>query len=70
MKINTNMALGQAKQDLLQILIEPDPARRALLYKDLEEMIFGEKVPIRPGRHNPRSCQGRSRHPVNKRNGI
>lgn len=70
MKINFNMAIGFVKRFLIRILLEDNENKRNELSNQLFNNVLKNIIPIRNGRHYPRSENKKNKHPINKRKSI
>ena len=58
MKINRNVAYGLLKNDLIKIILEPDPQKRLALMQKLYKKMAKNLSPIRKGRSSQRKSRG------------
>ena len=70
-KTNTNIAIGEFKNELISIIIEKNEQIRESKYTVLLQRISSYVTPIKPGRHNPRKFKvTRDRYPMNARRAL
>jgi len=68
---NVNQMIGVLKDDLIMILLQPNPTKRDKMFKKLVSHISSNKLPIRPGRQYPRSKKtSRLKHPFNAKSAL
>jgi hypothetical protein len=67
-KLNLNILIGELKDNLILILLEPSPIKRTKMFKKMMTKIKRSVVPIRPERHNPRvKKRTRNKYKINQK---
>lgn len=67
-KVNLNILIGEMKDKLILILLEPNNGKRTRMFKALMKAAERSTVPIRPNRHYPRKFSfSRAKYTQNKR---
>ena len=67
-KVNTNILIGKLKDSLVLMMLEENKSKRTEMFQEIMKKISRNKIPIRPGRKNPRKKGLKSnKYPLNQK---